>query len=209
MREAYRELTTGLGIDTVILVDGGTDSLMRGDEVGLGTPSEDMASIAAVDGLDLPRKLLVCLGFGIDSFHGVCHAHVLEAVADLTVHGGFLGAFSLHQETSAVRRYIEATRHVFAAMAHHVSIVSSSIVSALEGRFGDYHATDRTAGSQLWINPLMTLYWCFTLRAVAERVLYLDYLVATETFTDVMVAIANFRAQLPQPSLRSWQQIPC
>ncbi len=48
---------------------------MRGDEPGLGTPEEDIASIAAVHQLALDAKLLVCLGFGVDTFHGVCHAH--------------------------------------------------------------------------------------------------------------------------------------
>ena len=47
--EAYRTLQERLKPDAVILVDGGTDSLMRGDEAGLGTPEEDIASIAAVD----------------------------------------------------------------------------------------------------------------------------------------------------------------
>jgi len=92
---SYRALVRDLGVDTVILVDGGTDSLMRGDEAGLGTPEEDMSSIAAVDDLEVERKYLVCLGFGVDSFHGVCHSHALEAVAELTQQGGFLGAFSL------------------------------------------------------------------------------------------------------------------
>src|SRR5262245_49624549 len=61
---AYREVTRHLQIDTILLVDGGTDSLMRGDESGLGTPEEDMASIAAVDDVDdvddveVERKLL-------------------------------------------------------------------------------------------------------------------------------------------------------
>lgn len=41
-------------IDCVILVDGGTDSLMRGDEVELGTPTEDMSSIAAIHQLKVP-----------------------------------------------------------------------------------------------------------------------------------------------------------
>jgi hypothetical protein len=35
-------LVQTLHLDTLILVDGGTDSLMRGDESGLGTPQEDM-----------------------------------------------------------------------------------------------------------------------------------------------------------------------
>lgn len=42
--ESYRALTNLLQPDAIVLVDGGTDSLMRGDEVGLGTPEEDMAS---------------------------------------------------------------------------------------------------------------------------------------------------------------------
>src|SRR5947209_3070929 len=44
----YAALAAELKPDTVVLVDGGTDSLMRGDEDGLGTPQEDVASIAAV-----------------------------------------------------------------------------------------------------------------------------------------------------------------
>jgi len=35
---SYRALVEQLSLDTVILVDGRTDSLMRGDEIGLGTP---------------------------------------------------------------------------------------------------------------------------------------------------------------------------
>src|ERR1700722_12408298 len=82
--EGYRAVVNPLQADAVVLIDGGTDSLMRGDEAGLGTPEEDIASIAAVDELDVKNKFLVCLGFGVDSFHGVCHAHALEAVAELT-----------------------------------------------------------------------------------------------------------------------------
>ena len=78
---AYDVLVRELQTDTVVLVDGGTDSLLRGDENALGTPIEDMTSIAAVDALDaalVPRKMLVCLGFGIDAFHGVCHEAIRE-----------------------------------------------------------------------------------------------------------------------------------
>src|SRR6185295_13843138 len=106
---AYQHLARELNLDTVILVDGGTDSLMRGDEEGLGTPQEDMASIAAVDELDIPRKFLVCLGFGVDSYHGVCHSHVLESIADLIRAGGYLGAFSLTLDMPIVQKFIDAT----------------------------------------------------------------------------------------------------
>jgi hypothetical protein len=203
--EGYRELVARLGIDTLILVDGGTDSLMRGDEVGLGTPHEDIASIAAVDDLEVERKLLACLGFGVDYYHGVCHAHFLEAVAELTKAGGYLGMFSLVEEMPEVRLFRAAAEAVFAAMPHHPSIVSTSILSAIAGEYGDHHATSRTSGSTLWINPLMPVYWTFRHEQVARRVLYLDEMKATEQYGDVLHLIKEFRSRLA--SVRPWQDM--
>jgi hypothetical protein len=205
--EGYRKLVEELKIDTIVLVDGGTDSLMRGDEAGLGTPGEDMASIAAVHQLDVPRKLMVCLGFGVDWFHGVCHSQVLEAVAEMTAQGGFLGAVSLLPSMPAVVRYMEACVAVRRTMSEMVaSIVCSSIVSALEGHFGAYHSTQLTSGNTLWVNPLMTFYWCFDLEAVAARVLYLREILATDCYEDVMHAIESFRNSLE--SRKTWHEIP-
>ena len=204
--EAYRAVVKHLNVDTVILVDGGTDSLMRGDEEGLGTPEEDIASIAAVDQLEVARKYLVCLGFGVDAFHGVCHVHALEAVAELTRQGGFLGTFSLLREMAEVQLYESATRTVCAKMSNWPSIVSTSILSALEGHYGDHHSTSRTQGSTLWINPLMAVYWCFRLKAVASRVMYLDEVKRSRNQWELIQAIEAFRDRLG--ALRERSSIP-
>jgi len=207
--EAYRALIAELKIDTVILVDGGTDSLMRGDEIGLGTPEEDMTSIAAVHALDaklVPHRMLACLGFGIDTFHGVCHAHVLEAIAELARAGGYLGAFSLLPEIPEVAKFIDATEYVLKQTPSRVSIVCSSILSALEGRFGDFHRTERTFGSQLFINPLMSMYWCFSLDHVARRVKYLEGMREIEGYRDLSLYIGKFRAE--NGTTREWKDLP-
>jgi hypothetical protein len=207
LRNTYQKLVEELNLDTIILVDGGTDSLMRGDESGLGTPAEDMASIAAVHQVEVARKFLVCLGFGVDWYHGICHSQVLESVADLTRHGGFLGSISLLRSMPAVARYIDACTVVRSSMSEeHASIVCSSILSALEGQFGAYHSTRLTGGNTLWVNPLMTFYWCFRLTAVAERVFYLQDILNTETYEQVVRAIESFRATLK--GHKTWQQIP-
>lgn len=190
---AYQALVAHLGVDTIILVDGGTDSLMRGDESGLGTPEEDIASITAVHELAVPRKLLVCLGFGVDAYHGVCHYNFLEAVADLIQRQGYLGSFSLLDEMLEVQRYRAATQSVFTMMDRNISIVSSSVLSALAGHYGNHHATQRTRSSTLWINPLMSVYWCFRLAPVAERILYRQAMLHTHTYRDVMQVIDDFR----------------
>jgi len=203
---AYEHLVDELEVDTVLLVDGGTDSLMRGDEAGLGTPVEDVSSLAAVHGIQVERKLLACLGFGIDAFHGICHCDYLEAVSELTQAGAFLGGWSLTAEMPEVMRYSEATLAVFQAMPQMPSIVQASILSAVAGQFGNYHATHRTRGSQLFINPLMTQYWCFRLEAVAKRLLYPDSLYATDSVEEVSATIRRFREQLP--AAREWRNLP-
>lgn len=95
LRQAYRHLLDRLNIDAVVLVDGGTDILLRGDESTLGTPVEDITSVAAVAGLDVQVKLVTCLGFGIDAHDGVNHVQVLENIAALDRDGGYLGALSI------------------------------------------------------------------------------------------------------------------
>jgi len=206
LREAYGYLAETLNLDTVILVDGGTDILMRGDEAGLGTPAEDMTSLAAVQRLPVETKLVTCLGFGIDAFHGVCHAHFLENVAALEQSGGYLGAHSLHLSMPEVALFRKAVLYAHERMPHRQSIVNGSIVSALEGQFGDFQRTARTAGSELFINPLMSIYWHFDLAAVAERSLYLASLEGTESIFDVQLRIEAFQNTVV---CRPRRTIPC
>ena len=203
--QSYQWLVDTFGLDAIVLVDGGTDSLMRGDEDDLGTPAEDLTSIAAVHSIDVPCKVLTAIGFGIDTFHGVCHHHFLESVAALTKRGHFLGAFSLlpdFEETQLLRKVAD---YVFTQMPEHVSIVLSSVLHGVAGEFGDFHASWRTRGSELFINPLMGLYWSFHLDGVAERCLYLDKIKTTNSMEEVQHEITRFHAQITK---RPWKELP-
>ncbi len=204
--ESYKALITSLSLDTIILVDGGTDSLMRGDESGLGTPYEDVASIIAVAQTKIERKLLINLGFGVDHYHGVSHAHFLEAVADLIKSKAYLGMLSLTEDMPEVKKYREASEYVFKAMPQDISIVTSSILSAIAGNYGNHHATPRTQNSELWINPLMAVYWCFHLSQIAERILYGEDMKTTHDITDVMGVIKRFRESCK--TIRPRKEIP-
>jgi len=187
--EAYQKLVDELTIDTIILADGGTDSLMRGDESGLGTPTEDMLSICSVNQLKrVKEKLLICLGFGVDCFHGVCHHHFLENVAAISKSGGFLGSFSIIHTMEEAKKLKAA----YESCQPGNSIVTSSVVSAIEGEFGNYHSSytiTRTKNSKLYISPLMSMVWTFDLTVVASRVLYLDKIKNTKTLTEVRTEI--------------------
>lgn len=164
-----------------------------------------MASLAAVAAMNVPTRIVACVGFGVDSYHGVCHANWLENVAALTAEGAFLGATALLNGMPEARFYIDAVNAADLATSRQPSIANGSIVSAIEGNFGDYHRYARTHGSKLFINPLMTFLWAFDLGAVARRNLYLDRLADTESNWDVHLAIANFYGNVRH---RSWEPIP-
>ncbi|WP_407569608.1 DUF1152 domain-containing protein [Deinococcus altitudinis] len=193
---AYHALVEHLNIDTVILIDGGTDALMRGDEADLGTPHEDAVSLCAVNELEGVKRFVASLGFGIDSFHGVSHWNVLEATAELARAGAYLGSFSLTPEMRPVQLYREACLEVFSQMPRYASIVNNSILSAIDGEYGDHHASTRTQGSELWINPLMAQYWCYELGAVARRLQYREALLPTVSMSDVDRVIVAHRGQV-------------
>ncbi|MFE1443528.1 DUF1152 domain-containing protein [Streptomyces sp. NPDC058739] len=194
LRAAYRALVALHDIDAVVLVDGGTDILMRGDEAGLGTPEEDMASVAALAALDdVPERLVVSVGFGVDAYHGVNHVQVLENIAALERDGAYLGAFSLPRATREGALYLDAVAHAQQHTPEHPSIVSGSVAAAVRGSFGDAQFTERTRGSELFVNPLMSLYFAFDLPGLAARCLYLDLIEDTHLIRQVHSRIAEFR----------------
>lgn len=193
LRAAYTHLIRELALDAIVLVDGGTDILMRGDEAGLGTPEEDVTSLAAVAGLKDVAAFVACIGFGVDAYHGVCHAHVLENIAAIEQAGGYLGAFAVTATMPEGRAYLSAVSRAQRLTATRPSIVNGCIAAAVEGRFGDVRFTDRTSGSALFVNPLMSIYFGFELQSVARRSLYLHLLEGTETIFDVGARIEAFR----------------
>lgn len=201
--EGYRWLAEELDLDAVVLVDGGTDILMFGDEQGLGTPIEDMTSLAAIGQLRIAHRHVACLGFGIDAYHGVSHAHVLENIATLERDGAYHGTFSVPRFSLEGDLYLRAV----AAAAHDhpgaESIVNGSIAAAMEGRFGDVRFTERTTDSELFINPLMALYFTFDLMGLCHRNLYLRQLVGAPTQLHVSMTIEGFREGIKTRPKRS------
>ena len=205
LRAAYTRLVEELQVEAVVLVDGGTDILMRGDEVGLGTPAEDMASLAAVSRLSGLEGFVASIGFGIDAFHGVCHSLVLENIASLTRKGGYLGAFSVTADSTEGRAYLDAVERAQKDTAILPSIVNGSIAAAIQGKFGDVRLSTRTEPGDLFINPLMGIYFTFDLQTVARQSLYLHRLEDTETMFDVAERIATFERPA---GVRPWVTYP-
>lgn len=193
----YRLLVKHLNIDGILLIDGGVDSLVRGDEVGTGTLIEDACSLYAVNELaDVPVRLLACLGMGAEQ--DMTHAQVLQNIAALTAAGGFLGSCALTPQMEVYQLYEEAVLYAQDQPVQDASVINSSIISAVQGYYGDYHLTEKTKGGRLWISPLMTLYWFFDLPTVARHNLYLPYLKDTASFMAALSAYRNAARTFPR-----------
>ncbi|WP_127502617.1 DUF1152 domain-containing protein [Actinoplanes solisilvae] len=196
LREAYRCLIDRLDLDAIVLVDGGTDILLRGDENGIGTPVEDLTSVGAVAGLDVPVKLVTCLGFGIDANDGVNHVQVLENLAALDREGGYLGALSIPGTSREALLYRDAVADAQAATPDRPSSVNGQIAAAVAGEFGNVQFTRRTSGSTLFVNPLMAMYFTVDLDKLAARCLYLDRIEQTVGRRQVITRIETFRNEI-------------
>jgi hypothetical protein len=205
LEAAYNAVVARFGIDTIILVDGGTDSIIKGDEPGVGTVVEDATSIVAVNELDVPRKLIACLGFGVDHFHGISHYNFLENTAELIRSGAFKGCCSVTIDMQEAQSFLSAVEYANMRQPAHMSIVSNSIASAIRGEFGDYHATDRTGSAELFVNPLMTLFWLYDIPLLARWIGFYDAIRYTRTTYDVSDQIHRHREQL---RLRPRKEIP-
>ena len=122
----------------------------------MGSLIEDATSLFAVNELaQISPRLMGCLGFGIEQ--GIAYAHIFENIAQLTEAGGFLGTCSLIPQMEAYQFYEEAVLYVQSKRFQDPSVINSSIISAVQGHYGNYHLTEKTKGSHLWISPLMPI----------------------------------------------------
>jgi hypothetical protein len=150
--------------------------------------------------LDVRTRLVICLGFGIDAFHGICHAHFLENVAALERDGAYLGAVSLSRSSKEGQAFLDAVAFAQENAPDKPSIFNGSVAAALRGEFGDVQFTERTNGNELFINPLMAIYFAFDLPGLAQKSLYLSRLENTESISEVGAIIEAFRHRVtPRP----------
>jgi hypothetical protein len=189
LRAALQVLTQRLGTDLLVLIDGGIDLTLRGDETSIGTPSEDLATLAAVAGLDLPA-LAMCIGFGAELREGIPHAQVLERFAHLQAAGACLGAVGLHPSSVAGSAYLDALgfvrRHQARQRGTHIHDV---VAASMQGRFGG-------GSPDVWVSPLASLCWFFDVAGLASSHLFLSQLNETDTMWEVTSVIRGCRTAL-------------
>jgi hypothetical protein len=198
--ELYAWLVGHHSVDAVVLVDGGSDSLMAGDEEGLGDPIEDCVSVATVAALaGLKARILVTVGMGCDRYNHVSDAASLRAIAELSAMGGFLGATALDPNSAVFRFYRDALDHVDARQQFR-SVLAGAIVSAGEGHFGASavppRLKTRVQPGEVFLWPLMPMLWGFDVERVAQRSLMVGWIRDARSVIECYAAVEKGRREV-------------
>lgn len=179
-------LVKHLAIDTILLVDGGVDSIMVGDEEGSGTMMEDTLTLAAVKNANVKNKILACVGFGTEMEENLSHYLALENMAKIIKQGGFYGSCSLVDFMDCFKQYKEACEHTWNQPGHRKSHVQTRIIPAAEGEFGDYHMFPMEKKGDVFISPLMSMYWFFNAEAAIFNNAVIPIIEEKETFYEAV-----------------------
>lgn len=130
--QSYQYLIDRLRIDVVIVVDGGVDSLLRGDEYSLASLLEDALTLAAVTLADVPHKWLMTTAFGAERLDNISHAQVLARIAALTQEEALLGVSTLLRSSEEGRQFVQAAEYILEhQQGMHQSVVVSCLLAAL------------------------------------------------------------------------------
>ena len=207
----YRQFIKTHSVDAIVLVDGGSDSLMAGDEEGLGDPIEDAVSVTTVASLKgLKTRVLISIGLGTDRFNRVSDAASLRAISELTRMGGFLGAVSLEPAGEGACFYRACLEYIYQQQGFR-SVLAGAIASAVEGYYGMDEVPPlvpaRVGPGQLFMWPLMALLWGFDVETVALRSLIAKWIRACQTVSDCYQALSTGRDQLGA-RLRDVEDLP-
>jgi hypothetical protein len=207
----YQQFIESHSIDAIVLVDGGSDSIMAGDEEGLGDPIEDAVSVTTVALLGgLKARVLISIGLGTDRFNQVSDASSLRAIAELTRMGGFLGAVSLEPTGEGSCLYRDCLEHIYQRQGFR-SVLAGTIASAVEGCFGCDEVPPvlqpRVRPGQLFLWPLMAVLWGFDIETVARRSLIAKWIRECQTVPDCYTALHTGRCDLGA-GLRDVENLP-
>ena len=181
--------TKAINIDAIILVDGGVDSINTGTEDGSGTMFEDTLTLAATKDIQLP-KILACIGFGTEVEENLSHYRALENISNIIKQGGFYGNCSLVNYMNSFKFYKLACEYIWRQPGHKKSHISTRIIPAAEGEFGNVHIydTENENPVEICISPLMNLYWFFEADAAVYNNTIITHIESLPTFYEIIQA---------------------
>jgi hypothetical protein len=90
-------------------------------------------------------------------------------MARLIKEGAFLGNCALTPQMDVYNHYEHACHYVWTQAGHAKSHINMRMVSAVNGNFGDHHLYHDYQKLEVFVSPLMSLYWFFDAETVIKN----------------------------------------
>lgn len=179
--------------DSIILVDAGVDSLVIGDEEGLGTYAEDFLTLLASTKSDLP-VFLQCVGLGTEA--GIA---IDDFLVNLSIHrnnDAYLGCSDWVKDHAGISLYLDAVANCIPEN----SSIQSLLTAAITGKFGaicpePLKKRGLNDGDVL-IHPMMTLAFWFDTRRVMSGRLFIEECSAAVSLRDLDLRFDEARRRI-------------
>jgi len=195
LEKSYIDVINTYGIKTIILVDGGCDSVLFGDEKELATPVEDMMNIFVVNKLlndhVISLAYLSVLGITADFYEGVDPKDIEKNIKYLTETNALVCSYQLNNKCLLSQKYIET----FLDCCPHKSIVNCSIVESIMENYGlvlSKHLAPRCSSMKIEISQLTSTNYVFKLSVVANTIKYLDLLTGIDDSDEIDKIIMEY-----------------
>jgi hypothetical protein len=187
---SYKLLVEKHNITTILVCDGGCDSIFSGIEYELGTPVEDMITLWAIDKLNL-NTYLILLGANVDTFGDVRYQDMVENMDKLKELNAIIDIQQLESNMLCVKSYMDVMYQVNDMR----SIVNCCILSSLEKQYGNHHHKllgDRCRLGEFNINADTSKYYILDFKKVISHIKYLDKFDNYKTDDDIDEYIMQF-----------------
>lgn len=179
LEKGYKDIINTYNIKTIILADGGCDSILFGNESELATPVEDMMNVYVVNKLlkeqIISQAYLSILGITADYFEGVKASDVEANINYLINAGALIYKQQLHHACTISNKYMAT----FLDCQPSKSIVNCSIVEAINENYGTItskYLSNRLGSTQIEVSELTSTNYIFKLVTVADSIKYLNLL---------------------------------
>lgn len=200
----YEILVELHNIKSILLCDGGCDSIMKGNEEHLGTPVEDVMSMYAVHSLKsknmIDRVYLSCLGVTVDTFIEIKYIDMMKNINRLINSNALIYQEFYNKNEDNIKKYI----NVFSNCQPKYSLINCCIVSALNGNFGNYHhefLEERFKESTFNIDILTSCIFIFDFDIICKSNLYFNNLINYNDSDDIDEYIQNFNKKMKKYDL--------
>jgi len=184
LSESFKRMVHHLGIDAIIVVDSGINSIVTGLETDCPKSIIDSTvGLFAIRDLEVPVKMLFTIGMNPEMEGQLCYFEVMRNVTRMQQQGGMFGTCSLMNYMQCYQQYKNLIGYIQNA-GGSVGGLNMKIISSVDGIDMDDPYTQ-----EIYSSPLTSQYWLFDASAAIYNNKFMEFVESAESYYNIVQAI--------------------